>query len=206
MTSMAKVTNGWRVPAAVLAAAGLLVFAADGLAQTSSGRGPLVLTGQGDGQVLPPAEITGSIPQTPGRTRAAQFGFFTQPSTQKEWSGEDGASGHPLMTADAIRQAAANFPSCIANLWPDAARRNIPRDSFERYTSDLTPDLRIMDLVDAQPEFTKAVWDYLDILVTDERLARGREMLTTHRAVFDAVEKVYGVDRYIVAAIWGIES
>ena len=27
-----------------------------------------------------------------------------------------------------------------------------------------------MDFVDAQPEFTKAVWDYLDILVTDERL------------------------------------
>src|SRR5687768_1142023 len=28
------------------------------------------------------------------------------------WSGEDGASGHPLMTASAIRQAAANFPNC----------------------------------------------------------------------------------------------
>src|SRR5262245_47276994 len=63
-----------------------------------------------------------------------------------------------------------------------------------------------MDLVDAQPEFAKAVWDYLDILVTDARIARGREMLATHRAIFDAVEKAYGVDRYIVAAIWGIES
>ena len=63
-----------------------------------------------------------------------------------------------------------------------------------------------MDFVDAQPEFTKAVWDYLDILVTDARLTRGREMLTQHRATFDAVEKAYGVDRYIVAAIWGIES
>jgi lytic murein transglycosylase len=31
-------------------------------------------------------------------------------------------------------------------------------------------------------------------------------MLTTHRAIFDAMEKAYGVDRYIVAAIWGIES
>src|SRR6185437_10671291 len=40
------------------------------------------------------------------------------------WSGEDGASGHPLMTADAIRQAAANFPNCVAGMWPDAARRN----------------------------------------------------------------------------------
>jgi lytic murein transglycosylase len=202
---MAKVTNGWRAPAAGLIVAGVLAFAGDGFAQTASGRGPLVLTGQGTSRVLPPDSITGSIPQSAARTRTSQFGF-TQPSPPKEWSGEDGASGHPLMTADAIRQAAANFPYCVANLWGDAARRNISRDSFDRYTAGLTPDLRIMDFVDAQPEFTKAVWDYLDILVTDERIARGREILATHRAIFDAMEKTYGVDRYIVAAIWGIES
>ena len=28
-----------------------------------------------------------------------------------------------------------------------------------------------MDLLDAQPEFTKAFWDYLDILVSDARIA-----------------------------------
>jgi lytic murein transglycosylase len=94
----------------------------------------------------------------------------------------------------------------VAHFWPDAARRGISRDSFQRFTHGLTPDLRIMDFVDAQPEFTQAVWDYLDILVTDARIARGREMLATHRAAFDAVERAYGVDRYIIAAIWGIES
>ena len=67
------------------------------------------------------------------------------------WSGEDGASGHPLMTAGAIREAAANFNNCVAGMWPDAARRNISRESFERFTAGLTPDLRIMDLMDAQP-------------------------------------------------------
>src|ERR1700704_306578 len=45
------------------------------------------------------------------------------------WSGEDGASGHPLMTAAAIRQAAANFDQCVASMWPDAARRNISQQS-----------------------------------------------------------------------------
>lgn len=202
MTSRAKVTNGWRLPAAALVAAGVLTLADGAPAQTAGGRGPLVLTAQ----PLPPASITGSIPQRPTpRARAAQFGT-APPAPPKEWSGEDGASGHPLMTAFAIRQAAANFPNCVAGFWPDAARRHISRDSFQRYTAGLTPDLRIMDFVDAQPEFTKAVWDYLDILVTDARLARGREMLSVHRAAFDAVEQAYGVDRYIVAAIWGIES
>ena len=122
------------------------------------------------------------------------------------WSGEDGASGHPLMTANAIREAAANFSNCVAGMWPDAARRNITRENFDRFTASLTPDLRIMDLMDAQPEFTKSVWDYLDILVSDARLAKGKEVLAKYKPQFDAMEKAYGVDRNIIAAFWGIES
>src|SRR5208337_4519001 len=114
--------------------------------------------------------------------------------------------GHPLMTADAIRAAAANFPNCIAGLWPDAERRGISRATFEAATRDLSPDLRIMDLLDQQPEFTKAFWDYLDILVNDARIERGRELLTQYKPIFDAMENTYGVDRHIVAAIWGVES
>ena len=198
MTLNAKVTIGWRWPV-VVATAGYLALAGGADAQTASGRGPIVLT-------RPQGDVTGSIPQQQPRTRSAQFGTMTPSTPQKEWSGEDGASGHPLMTAAAIRQYAANFPNCIAGFWPDAARRGISSDSFQRFTAGLTPDLRIMDFVDAQPEFTKAVWDYLDILVTDARLQRGREVLAANRATFDAVEKAYGVDRYIIAAIWGIES
>jgi len=126
--------------------------------------------------------------------------------TAQPWSGEDGASGHPLMTASAIRQAASNFDNCIAAMWPDAARRNISQANFQRFTAGLRPDLRIMDLMDSKPEFTKAIWDYLDILVSDARLARGREILAKYKPQFDAAEKAYGVDRYVIAAIWGIES
>src|SRR4029077_19452594 len=99
-----------------------------------------------------------------------------------------------------------NFPNCVASMWPDAARRNITQQNFERFTTGLEPDLRIMDLMDSQPEFTKAIWDYLDILVNDNRLAKGREILAKYRPQFDAAEKTSGVDRYAVAAIWGIES
>jgi len=138
----------------------------------------------------------------------ATTGALSQPAPPPaaEWSGQSGASGHPLMTAEAIRAAAENFHSCIQRLWPAAARRGISRNVFATYTAPLAPDLRIMDLLDNQPEFTKAIWDYLDILVTDERIARGRELLEKYRSVFDAVERAYGVDRYIIAAIWGVET
>jgi lytic murein transglycosylase len=138
----------------------------------------------------PPA--TGSVPGSNGGAR--------------DWSGQSGASGDPRMTADAIRAAAAEFGSCIEALWPYAARRGVSRANFEHYTAGLTPDLHIMDLLDAQPEFTKSTWDYLDLLVSDDRIARGRELLAQYAQIFQAVERTYGVDRYIIAAIWGVES
>jgi membrane-bound lytic murein transglycosylase B len=111
-----------------------------------------------------------------------------------------------LMTAEAIREAAANFPQCIERLWQAAARRGISRSVYQTYTASLTPDLRIMDLLDNQPEFTKSFWDYLDILVTNERIEQGRALLEKYRTTFDAVERSYGVDRYTLAAIWGVET
>ncbi|HZC58303.1 MAG TPA: lytic murein transglycosylase [Xanthobacteraceae bacterium] len=123
-----------------------------------------------------------------------------------QWSGQSGASGNPLMSADAIRAAAADFDDCIAGLWPDAARRGVTRENYDRFTAGLTPDLHIMDLLDAQPEFTKAPWDYLDSLVSDDRIARGRALLAQYAPVFAAVQRTYGVDPAIVAAIWGVES
>ena len=179
------------ITARVIAAALLSLVAATGAGAQSSGGGLSDLLGNifsvGRSDKSPPPQTvstTGSIP----------------------WTGEDGASGHPLMTGAAIRQAAANFDTCVAAMWPDAARRGVTQENFQRFTSGLAPDLRIMDLMDAQPEFSKSVWDYLDILVNSERLAKGKEVLAKYKAQFDATEKAYGVDRYVIAAIWGIES
>ena len=61
----------------------------------------------------------------------------------REWTGEDGASGHPLMRASAIRAAAANFRTCLEAIWPLAQRRNVPRQLFDQLLAGVTPDLRI---------------------------------------------------------------
>lgn len=114
--------------------------------------------------------------------------------------------GHPLMAPDAIDAAAANFGRCVESLWSQAAQRGISRRTFDGATRGLQPDMKIMELLDAQPEFTKPIWEYLDILVNDARIATGRQALAQNRAIYDAVEKTYGVDRYILTAIWGVES
>lgn len=140
------------------------------------------------------------------RIVTGSISFNAKPSNVKPWSGESGASGHPEMSAEAIRAAADDFPRCIQSLWPQAARHGVSRASFDTFTAGLKPDLRLMDLMDSQPEFTKSFWDYLDVLITDARIQKGRELLEKYRPVFDRVEQAYGVDRHILAAIWGVET
>ena len=132
--------------AIIVSAASLSLLTGDfAYAQSAGGRGPMV---------LPSANVTGTIPQSaPQAIPPARPNFLpkrlAQATPAKEWSGEDGQSGDPRMTASAIREAAANFPRCVAGFWPEAARRGISEASFQRFTADLTPDLRIMDLVDS---------------------------------------------------------
>jgi lytic murein transglycosylase len=190
---MTRKTARISAPKALLGAAvAVMAVAGPAFGQAGETRFPFSLFGGTTGSAATPAP--------------APLPALTPPSPPPEWSGESGSSGHPLMTADAIRAAAANFRSCLERLWPLAARRNVSRPVFDAQVAGLTPDLRIMDLLDGQPEFTKSFWDYLDLLVSDARIQNGREILNTHRAAFDAVEKSYGVDRYIIAAIWGVES
>ncbi|NTT87862.1 lytic murein transglycosylase [Tabrizicola sp. SY72] len=57
-----------------------------------------------------------------------------------------------------------------------------------------------------QTEFTRTVEDYLSIAASDERVSLGRQMMGRYGSVLAAVEGHYGVDRHIVAAVWGLES
>mgnify|MGYP002651562231 CR=1 FL=1 len=81
----------------------------------------------------------------------------------------------PLCAQDAA------FQRCLAAMQPQAAARGIDAATFARYTADLQPDRTVLPLLDAQPEFTTPIWDYLAGLVDDQRVADGRAMLATHR-------------------------
>jgi len=57
-----------------------------------------------------------------------------------------------------------------------------------------------------QSEFTKQIWEYLDRAVSDKRVANGRDAVRQNARILQAVEKTYGVEAEVVAAIWGLES
>lgn len=65
---------------------------------------------------------------------------------------------------------------------------------------------RVIELDRSQPEFVRAVWDYLDSAVSPQRVALGMDKLQEVRVEADAAAARYGVAPSIIVAIWGIES
>lgn len=116
------------------------------------------------------------------------------------------AAEDPSMTPQAIAADTANFSSCLAGLWPMAAQRHVARDVFERELAGMTPEVKLLDYLRVQPEFERPLWDYVTSLVTDQRIAQGQVLLKENEALLARIEAKFGVDRYTLVALWGIES
>ena len=98
------------------------------------------------------------------------------------------------------------FTACMTSLRGVAEKQGVTTASFDMYTKDLAADMSVLDLLDAQPEFTTPLWDYLAALVDEQRVADGQAMLATHAELLGRVSQAYGVDPATVVAVWGVES
>src|SRR3712207_7121056 len=102
--------------------------------------------------------------------------------------------------------AQADFGSCLAGLKSQAAAKGISGQAFDVATRGVTPDLTILDLMNNQPEFKTAIWDYLSALVDEERVQDGRNAMRQWGQALAAAEARFGVDRHAIAGVWGVES
>jgi lytic murein transglycosylase len=101
---------------------------------------------------------------------------------------------------------AAEFDSCVRELRREAATRGIEVATFDRAMTGIEPDQTVLDAMDNQPEFKLPIWDYMAVLVDEQRIAEGRQKLDAWASVLAAIEQQFGVDRHVVVAVWGIES
>jgi membrane-bound lytic murein transglycosylase B len=92
----------------------------------------------------------------------------------------------------------------------DFARRAVARGRdpavIGRLLTGVTPDERVIELDQRQPEFVSPVWDYVNNRVTERRISDGRALRAEIGGTLDAVEQRYGVPTGIILGIWGLES
>jgi lytic murein transglycosylase len=109
-----------------------------------------------------------------------------------------------LVAAPASAQA--DFRSCLSGLRGQAAAKGISGQAFDLATRGIEPDLKILDLMNAQPEFKTPIWDYLSALVDEERVQDGKAAMRQWGQALASAEARFGVDRYAIAGVWGVES
>ncbi|MGE0062732.1 MAG: lytic murein transglycosylase [Xanthobacteraceae bacterium] len=114
------------------------------------------------------------------------------------------AAGAQTRTAPA--KPDANFQRFVLDLWPDAKAKGITRANFDLAMRGVTPDERVIKATKRQPEYGKPVGAYVNDIVSANRVAEGKRKATQWEKTFDAVEKKYGVERWVLLSIWGMES
>jgi membrane-bound lytic murein transglycosylase B len=99
-----------------------------------------------------------------------------------------------------------SFAAFVAQLWPDAQAKGITRATFELALKGVTPDPRVIAATKRQPEYGKPVGAYVNDIASKSRIANGQRKEKEWTKTFDAVERKFGVERWILLALWGIET
>lgn len=100
----------------------------------------------------------------------------------------------------------AGLDAWIAEFRPRALAAGIPAATFDAALRGVEFNPKVVERDRNQNEFTKTIWDYLDTAVSDDRVALGRQAIDRHRALLDRIAADYGVEKEVVAAVWGLES
>lgn len=105
----------------------------------------------------------------------------------------------PLVYADS-----ADF---IQNLKTELAAEGVPVDRLEEaLVAHEFPYPGLQRKITGQPEFTFSFKNYLNRLVSQHRINKGRKLFTENKAKLIEVEAKYDVPAQVVTALWGIET
>ncbi|SDJ69084.1 lytic murein transglycosylase [Aliiruegeria lutimaris] len=98
------------------------------------------------------------------------------------------------------------FDAWIAEFRQRALRAGLLEDVLDSALAGLEPNASAIEKDSNQAEFTRPVWDYLDMAVSADRVCTGRVAMTANAALFAGIKARFAVPSEIVAAIWGVET
>ena len=99
-----------------------------------------------------------------------------------------------------------DFETWLAELKQEARVRGIAEATLAQALDGVAPIDRVIELDRKQPEFVLTFEQYLDRVVSEARVEKGRRFLAEHRALLAEVERRYAVQPRFVIALWGVES
>ena len=105
-----------------------------------------------------------------------------------------------------VSAANAGFQNWIARFRGRAMKAGIRAGTLDRAFRGVRYNAGVIEKDRNQSEFTKEIWEYLELAASDKRVKNGKKALRKQKRVLERIEAHYGVDRKVVVAIWGLES
>ena len=106
----------------------------------------------------------------------------------------------PAAPSDAV------FNQWLKGVKKEARSKGISQATIDEALTGIAHDSRVIRLDRRQPETKLTLEEYLTKVISDQRIARGREMLAQHRELLEPISKQYGVAPEFIVALWGIET
>jgi membrane-bound lytic murein transglycosylase B len=103
-------------------------------------------------------------------------------------------------------QARPGFEEWLSGFKVHAAQSGISQKTIQEGLSGLTPNSRIIELDQNQPNKKWTFAEYQNRVVDAARIQKGRKLYQQYRNELAAVEAKYGVPGEVIVALWGVES
>ncbi len=98
------------------------------------------------------------------------------------------------------------FDAWLNDFKKEAVSKGISSDIVNEATRGINPIARIIELDRKQPEGSMTFEQYLNRVINDARIERGRRLYKQHRKLFDSTAAKYGVPAQYIVALWGLET
>lgn len=102
--------------------------------------------------------------------------------------------------------AAGGFPGFLDDFAAYARSTGISEGTLAQAFDGLSPDPKVIEADQRQPEFTRPIWTYLDGAASQRRIERGSDRLGLYAGLLGVLEQRFGVPGPVLVAIWGLES
>jgi membrane-bound lytic murein transglycosylase B len=112
----------------------------------------------------------------------------------------------PLLCASSSASTALEFSQWIKELRKDAVTKGVRPATLDVALKGVKLIPRVVELDRKQPEFTLTFRQYMDRVVPQGRVDKGRQKLRENRALLQQISRKYGVPPKFIVAFWGIET
>jgi lytic murein transglycosylase len=106
----------------------------------------------------------------------------------------------------ALAQCGGSFSGFVQGLAQEATRKGYAPAAVNAFFSGVRQDGKVLQADRAQGVFQKPFIEFSRRLISQQRLDKGRQLARSYDAVFDRVERDYGVSRGVLLAFWAFET